>query len=211
MWLQSVDPVVCCAQLVTGDAATDTFRLKLLQYRARCYLLMHAAKACKREIKNLITAGGPVSGEGGGKTERDIHTYIQCSVVMNNYSFGISLHHNLRPTETVFARLFLTLFRENRERKSLLCNWQRYLFFTQTGVCLSLSLLVRNKSKQFSNLGNGRKQYWAWRFELSHETQLQYIYTSFNGRTGQSCLIKCKPSSSERKNILQPTTAETWH
>ncbi|XP_021933283.1 CCR4-NOT transcription complex subunit 10 isoform X3 [Zootermopsis nevadensis] len=44
---------------VTGDAATDTFRLKLLQYRARCYLMMHALKACKREIKNLITAGGP--------------------------------------------------------------------------------------------------------------------------------------------------------
>lgn len=44
---------------VTGDAATDTFRLKLLQYRARCYLMMHALKACKREIKNLITGGGP--------------------------------------------------------------------------------------------------------------------------------------------------------
>ncbi|GFG36368.1 hypothetical protein Cfor_01996 [Coptotermes formosanus] len=44
---------------VTGDAATDTFRLKLLQYRARCYLMTHALKACKREIKSLITAGGP--------------------------------------------------------------------------------------------------------------------------------------------------------
>ena len=65
MWLQSVDRAVCCAQLVTGDAATDTFRLKLLQYRARCYLVTHAVKACKREIKSLITAGGPVSGEGG--------------------------------------------------------------------------------------------------------------------------------------------------
>ncbi|XP_069676719.1 CCR4-NOT transcription complex subunit 10-like isoform X2 [Periplaneta americana] len=44
---------------VVGDAATDTFRLKLLQYRARCYLMTHALKACKREIKNLITTGGP--------------------------------------------------------------------------------------------------------------------------------------------------------
>jgi hypothetical protein len=68
MWLQIIDPIVCCAQLVTGDAATDTFRLKLLQYRARCYLVIHAVKACKREIKSLITAGGPVSGEGGRKT-----------------------------------------------------------------------------------------------------------------------------------------------
>jgi len=101
MWLQSVDPVVCCAQLVTGDAATDTFRLKLLQYRARCYLVTHAVKACKREIKGLITAGGPVSGEGRRRTETD----IECSVVMNSYSFGISLHHNLRPAENVFARL----------------------------------------------------------------------------------------------------------
>ncbi|PSN45792.1 CCR4-NOT transcription complex subunit 10 [Blattella germanica] len=44
---------------ITGDAATDTFRLKLLQYRTRCYLMTHALKACKRELKNLITAGGP--------------------------------------------------------------------------------------------------------------------------------------------------------
>jgi len=70
--IKIIDPVVCCAQLVTGDAATDTFRLKLLQYRARCYLVTHAVKACKREIKGLITAGGPVSGEGGRKTETDI-------------------------------------------------------------------------------------------------------------------------------------------
>jgi hypothetical protein len=48
-------------QPVTGDAVTDTFRLKLLQYRARCYLMTHALKVCKREIKGLITAGGPVS------------------------------------------------------------------------------------------------------------------------------------------------------
>jgi hypothetical protein len=53
-------------QPVSGDAATDTFRLKLLQYRARCYLMTHALKACKRDIKSLITAGGPVSI----KTER---------------------------------------------------------------------------------------------------------------------------------------------
>ena len=103
MWLQSVDPVVCRAQLVTGDAATDTFRLKLLQYRARCYLVTHAVKACKREIKSLITAGGPVSGEKGEGGQRQ--TDMECSVVMNSYSFGISLHHNLLPTEKVFARL----------------------------------------------------------------------------------------------------------
>jgi hypothetical protein len=60
-------------QPVTGDAATDTFRLKLLQYRARCYLMMHALKACKREIKNLITAGGPVGIEGN--VLRAYHVY----------------------------------------------------------------------------------------------------------------------------------------
>ncbi|KAJ9588355.1 hypothetical protein L9F63_018281 [Diploptera punctata] len=47
---------------VTGDAATDTFRLKLLQYRARCYLMTHALKACKREMKSVITGGGPTLG-----------------------------------------------------------------------------------------------------------------------------------------------------
>jgi hypothetical protein len=62
---------------VTGDAATDTFRLKLLQHRARCYLMTHALKACKRDIKSLITAGGPVSGEWRrvkeNQTDRDRH------------------------------------------------------------------------------------------------------------------------------------------
>jgi hypothetical protein len=65
-------------QPVTGDAATDTFRLRLLQYRARCYLLMHALKACKREIKSLITAGGPVGIEGN-RLRTYIYIYI-CSV-----------------------------------------------------------------------------------------------------------------------------------
>ena len=119
VWLQTVDPVVCSMQLVTGDAATDTFRLKLLQYRARCYLMTHALKACKREIKSLITAGGPVSGEGGTKTETDrsLHTMF-CN---DKQLFGISLYQNLRQTEMVFARIFLTLFRrKQRERKSLL-------------------------------------------------------------------------------------------
>ncbi|XP_067004724.1 CCR4-NOT transcription complex subunit 10 [Anabrus simplex] len=43
---------------VSVDAATDAFRLKLLQYRARCYVLTHALKACKREIKSIVTSGG---------------------------------------------------------------------------------------------------------------------------------------------------------
>ncbi|XP_049815673.1 CCR4-NOT transcription complex subunit 10 [Schistocerca nitens] len=43
---------------VSVDAATDAFHLKLLQYRARCFLLTHTLKACKREIKNLVTSGG---------------------------------------------------------------------------------------------------------------------------------------------------------
>lgn len=48
-------------QPVSVDAATDAFHLKLLQYRARCYLLTHSLKACKREIKNVVTSGGRVS------------------------------------------------------------------------------------------------------------------------------------------------------
>ncbi|KAG8254016.1 CCR4-NOT transcription complex subunit 10 [Homalodisca vitripennis] len=46
---------------VTLDAATDAFRLKLLQYRARCYLSTCALKACKREIKSIITSANPVT------------------------------------------------------------------------------------------------------------------------------------------------------
>nr|CAD7601268.1 unnamed protein product [Timema genevievae] len=40
------------------DAATEAFRMKLLQFRCRCYLMTHALKACKREIKTIITSGG---------------------------------------------------------------------------------------------------------------------------------------------------------
>ncbi|GLH02442.1 CCR4-NOT transcription complex subunit 10 [Gryllus bimaculatus] len=43
---------------VSVDAATDAFRVKLLQYRARCYLLTHALKACKRELKSIVASGG---------------------------------------------------------------------------------------------------------------------------------------------------------
>lgn len=43
---------------VSVDAATDAFRVKLLQYRARCYLLTHSLKACKRELKCIVSSGG---------------------------------------------------------------------------------------------------------------------------------------------------------
>ncbi|XP_063221594.1 CCR4-NOT transcription complex subunit 10 isoform X2 [Bacillus rossius redtenbacheri] len=40
------------------DAATEAFRVKLLKYRARCYLMTHALKACKKELKSVIASGG---------------------------------------------------------------------------------------------------------------------------------------------------------
>lgn len=46
-------------QPVCLDAATDAFRLKLLQYRARCYLTTCALKACKRELKSIVSSGNP--------------------------------------------------------------------------------------------------------------------------------------------------------
>jgi hypothetical protein len=56
--------------------------------------MTHALKACKRDIKSLITAGGPVSGEWrvesgewrGVKGDRQAETDIKYSVVMNSYS-----------------------------------------------------------------------------------------------------------------------------
>lgn len=47
-------------QALTLDAATDAFRLKLLQYKARCYLYTCALKACKRELKSIITSSNIV-------------------------------------------------------------------------------------------------------------------------------------------------------
>lgn len=46
---------------LTLDAATDAFRLKLLQYKARCYLYTCALKACKRELKSIITSSNIVN------------------------------------------------------------------------------------------------------------------------------------------------------
>uniref|UniRef100_A0A1B6E480 CCR4-NOT transcription complex subunit 10 n=1 Tax=Clastoptera arizonana TaxID=38151 RepID=A0A1B6E480_9HEMI len=44
---------------VSLDAATDAFRLKLLHYRARCYLNTCALKACKRELKTIVATSNP--------------------------------------------------------------------------------------------------------------------------------------------------------
>lgn len=46
---------------MTLDAATDAFRLKLLQYKTRCYLSTCAIKACKRELKSIVTANNAVT------------------------------------------------------------------------------------------------------------------------------------------------------
>ncbi|XP_012284437.1 CCR4-NOT transcription complex subunit 10 isoform X2 [Orussus abietinus] len=42
------------------DAATDAFRIKLLKYKARIYLITHRLKLCKREWKTLVSLGTPV-------------------------------------------------------------------------------------------------------------------------------------------------------
>lgn len=42
------------------DAATDAFRIKLLKYKARIYLMTHQLKLCKREWKALVASGTPV-------------------------------------------------------------------------------------------------------------------------------------------------------
>ncbi|XP_024943516.1 CCR4-NOT transcription complex subunit 10 isoform X2 [Cephus cinctus] len=45
----------------SADAATDAFRIKLLKFKARIYLMMHQLKLCKREWKTLISLGTPVN------------------------------------------------------------------------------------------------------------------------------------------------------
>lgn len=43
---------------VVFDAATDAFRLKLLQCQTRCYLMNNYLKGSKRELKAIMTSGG---------------------------------------------------------------------------------------------------------------------------------------------------------
>ncbi|KAL0112103.1 hypothetical protein PUN28_013377 [Cardiocondyla obscurior] len=40
-----------------GDTGTDAFKIKLLKYKARIYLLTHQLKLCKREWKTLVSLG----------------------------------------------------------------------------------------------------------------------------------------------------------
>lgn len=43
-----------------SDSATDAFKIKLLKYKARIYLLTHQLKLCKKEWKTLVSLGTPV-------------------------------------------------------------------------------------------------------------------------------------------------------
>lgn len=43
---------------VVFDAATDAFRRKLLQYKARCYLLSGNAAGAMRELTAIDAVGG---------------------------------------------------------------------------------------------------------------------------------------------------------
>ncbi|KAG7211993.1 hypothetical protein KM043_011189 [Ampulex compressa] len=43
------------------DTATDAFKIKLLKYKARIYILMHQLKLCKREWKTLVSLGTPAN------------------------------------------------------------------------------------------------------------------------------------------------------
>lgn len=40
-----------------GDTVTDAFKIKLLKYKARIYLLTHQLKLCKKEWKTLVSLG----------------------------------------------------------------------------------------------------------------------------------------------------------
>lgn len=40
-----------------GDTAIDAFKIKLLKYKARIYLLTHQPKLCKKEWKTLVSLG----------------------------------------------------------------------------------------------------------------------------------------------------------
>lgn len=46
---------------IVFDAATDAFRLKLLQCQTRCYLMNKCLKGSKKELKTIMTTGGNVS------------------------------------------------------------------------------------------------------------------------------------------------------
>lgn len=43
-----------------GDTVTDAFKIKLLKYKARIYLLTHQLKYCKKEWKSLVALSTPV-------------------------------------------------------------------------------------------------------------------------------------------------------
>ena len=40
-----------------GDIVIDAFKIKLLKYKARIYLLTHQLKLCKKEWKTLVSLG----------------------------------------------------------------------------------------------------------------------------------------------------------
>lgn len=46
---------------VVFDAATDAFRLKLLQFQTRCHLMNNYLEGGKKELKAIMSSGGGVS------------------------------------------------------------------------------------------------------------------------------------------------------
>lgn len=61
-----------------SDTATDAFKIKLLKYKARIYLLTHQLKLCKKEWKTLVSLGTPVVV---------IKLFIYCNYIQNEITY----------------------------------------------------------------------------------------------------------------------------
>ncbi|XP_054277600.1 CCR4-NOT transcription complex subunit 10 [Macrosteles quadrilineatus] len=94
---------------VTLDAATDAFRLKLLQYKTRCYLSTCAIKACKRELKSIVTANNAVTSNLAPVFLKGNLEYIR-----GNYNKSIKVLSSIPLTNSV------NIFKESGESPSLL-------------------------------------------------------------------------------------------
>ena len=145
--------------------------------------------------------------EKGERRQRQTEAYIQCSVMINNYLVFHCIKTYVKQKWSL-PGYFWPFFGENRERGKVYCETGRCTCSSNRWWFVCQCLTYKNKSKQFSNLGENSIEH----EDLNcHETQLQHIYTAFDGRTLQSCWMKCKSFTSERENILQSPTGETWH
>ncbi|XP_075216340.1 CCR4-NOT transcription complex subunit 10 [Lycorma delicatula] len=94
---------------VSLDAATDAFRLKLLHYRARCNISTCALKACKRELKTILT-----SNTSGNQNLAAVFLKAHLEYQRGNFNKAISV------LNTIPLNVGISTFKETGESPSVM-------------------------------------------------------------------------------------------